>query len=236
MGQNWVSVREGAREGSLSRRSEGVDEVVARWDQLIRFAALELSAEIGDDVDPVFPRGQRDPRKRATTLTDSLCTDGLLNGALRIPNTAGDLRVEANLRARQITAAVDVGAPQDKGTKGRVSWLVNQISEAQGDVVVEAYAKNARTGTSATLDQTIEDRYAPLDDQRREPHRFRVVMRAEMGMGRKSGARSAGFIESVMRLVNSFYGDVVQNISPWQPPAPKLTKQPEAEETTTDHT
>lgn len=229
MGQTWVSIREGAREGSLSRRTEGIDDVVARWDQLIRFAALELSAEIGDDVDPVFPRGQRDPQKRAATLTDSLCADGLLDGALRIPNTAGDLYVEANLRARQITAAIDVGAPQDKGTRGRVSWLVNQIADASGEVVVEAYAKNARAGTAATLEETKDDRYAPLGEERKEPHRFRVVMRSEMGMGRKSGTRSRGFIDSVMHLINSFYGDVVQNIAPWQPPAPKLTRQSEIE-------
>jgi hypothetical protein len=43
-----------------------------------------------------------------------------------------------------------------------------------------------------------------------------------MGMGRKPGTRSPGFIESILDLVESFYGGVVQQITPWQPPAPKL--------------
>lgn len=231
MGQHWVAIRDGAREGSLSRRSEGLDDVVARWDQLIRYAALNLSAEIGEDVDPVLPRSQRDPRHRTAALVDSIVTDGSLTGALRIPNTASDMQVEVNLRARQITASLDVGAPFDKGTKGRISWLVNQISDAPRDLMLEAYAKNARSHTSATLGAVLEDRYAVLDADRREPHRFRVVMRAEMGMSRKSGARSPGFIDAFLKLLNTFYGEVVQNISAWHPPAPKLTR---AERTSED--
>lgn len=229
MGQHWVVIRDSAREGTLSNRSEGVDNVVTRWDQLLRFAALELRAEIGEDVDPVFPRSQTDVRQRASALIDSLCSMGTLSGALRIPHTAGDLRVEADLRARQLTASLDVGAPLDKGAKGRMSWLVNQLRDAPGEVDIEVFAKNARTSTNADLNQTRDDRYAPLDAGRTEPYRFRIVMRAEMGMGRKTGTRSPGFITTVLNLINNFYGDVVQQITPWQRPAPKLTRQPQSE-------
>ena len=226
MGSHWVAIRDGARDGTLSTQSKGINDVVARWDQLIRFASLQLSAEIGEDVDSILPRGHRDPRKRSSALVDSLCTNGQLSGALRIPNTADDLHVEADLRGRRIMASLDVLAPQDKGARGRVSWLINQISSAPGGVVLEAYPKNARTGTFATLGQVREDRFALLDSERREPHRFKIVMREEMGTGRKSGSKNPGFIDALLNLINSFYGDVVQNISPWQPPAPKLTRPP----------
>jgi hypothetical protein len=92
--------------------------------------------------------------------------------------------------------------------------------------MVETYARNARVASMATLDQTREDRLAPLDEEKREPHRFRLVQRAEMGMGRATGARSPGFITTVLALVNDFYGNVVQEITPWQPPAPKRPKLP----------
>ena len=229
MGQHWVAVRDSAREGTLSNRSEGIDDVVARWDQLLRFGALELRAEIGEDVDPVFPRGQTDVRQRASALIDSLCSMGTLPGTLRIPHTVGDLRVEADLRARQLTASLYVGAPLDKGAKGRMSWLVNQLKDAPGDVDIEVFAKNARASTTASLDETRSDRYAPLDDGRTEPYRFRIVMRSEMGMGRKTGTRSSSFITTVLNLINSFYGDVVQQITQWQRPASKLPRPPESE-------
>ena len=230
MGQDWVSIRDGAREGTLSKRSSGIDDVAQRWDQLLRFGALRLSADIGEDVSTILPRGQSDARQRTAALVDSLSTTGILSGGLRIPNTAGDLTMDADLRARQITASIDINAPQDKGARGRVSWLVNQLSDAPGDLVIEAYPKNARTGTAATLEQTREDRYAPLDEDRKDPFRFKIIMRAEMGMARKAGTRSPGFIASVLDLLEKFYGSVVQQITPWQPPAPKLKQaKPEPE-------
>lgn len=232
MGPNWVGVRDGAREGVLTRRSEGIADVVARWDQLLSFAALQLSAEIGGDVDPVHPRGQADTKARSAALVESLCSDGRLTGALRIPNTAGDLGIEANLRSRRITAFLDVLAPQDRGSRGRVSWLVGQLDEAPGRLVIESYARNARSPSMATLDETREDRLAPLEDKK-EPHRFRLVQRAEMGMGRAAGQRSPGFITSVLNLINEFYGGVVQEVAAWQAPAPKLTR-PIAPEATED--
>ncbi len=224
MGPHWVAVRDAAREGTLSKRTEGIGDITARWDQLLRFASLQLSAEIGSDVDPVYPRGQNDAKARSAALIDSLVSEGRLLGALRIPNTAGDLQVEANLRSRRLSAYLDVTAPTDRGSKARVSWLVGQLGEAPGRVVVESYVRNARVPTMATLDQTREDRLAPLDENKRDTHRFRLVQRAEMGMGRSTGQRSPGFITTVLGLINDFYGGVVQEVTPWQPPAPKLTR------------
>ncbi len=222
MGPNWVRVRDGAREGTLSRRTVGLDDVVARWDQLIRFSALKLSAEIGEDVNPVFPRGQEKLEHRSAAMIESLSDSGTLTGGLRIPHTAGDLRVEADVRARRLSASINVTAPADRGARARVSWLVNQLKDAPRDLVIEAFAKNARSGTSATLGKTRDDRLVVLDDSRTEPYRFRVAVGAEMGLSRKARPRSPGFIDSVLRLINGFYGNVVQDISPWQRPTPKL--------------
>ncbi|HEU4320941.1 MAG TPA: stress response protein [Acidimicrobiia bacterium] len=224
MGPHWVGVRDGAREGTLSRRTEGIGDVATRWDQLLRFAALQLSAEIGVDVDPVVPRGQSDSRARTNALIESLITEGRLSGALRIPNTAGDLAIEANLRSRRLIASLDVTAPQDKGARGRVSWLVGQLGQAPANLVIETYARHSRLPAMATLDETREDRMAPLDEERKEPHRFRLVQRAEMGQGRATSGRSPGFIATVLSVVNDFYAGVVQEIVPWQPPAPKFAK------------
>ena len=194
----------------------------ARWDQLLRFAALKLSAEIGEDVGPVIPRDQSDIKQRTSAMIDSITEVGALSGGLRIPHKAGDLRVEADVRARRLTAFMNVRAPLDKGGKGRVSWLVSQLKDAPRDVVIEAFAKNARAGTAATLGKARDDRQAPLDDARTPPYRFKVILGSEMGLSRKARARHPGFIESVLSLINGFYGDVVQHITPWQPPTPKL--------------
>jgi hypothetical protein len=47
-----------------------------------------------------------------------------------------------------------------------------------------------------------------------------------MGVARKAGGRTPGFVDSILALVDQFYEGVVQNVTAWQPPAPK--RQPTA--------
>jgi hypothetical protein len=224
MGPNWVAVRDGARAHALAKKDDGVEDVVARWDQLIRYAALKLGSEIGEDVIQVLSKAHRDPKARQAHLVEQLCGPGTLDGALRIPNTAGDLEILADLRAQQLVASLTVTAPQDKGAVGRVSWLVNQLKDVNPSVVLEAYPKNAKTGPTTTLRQALEDRQTLIGDDKREAFKFRVVWRRDMGMPRKSGGKNPGFIDTVLGLIDAFYGEIVQNITPWVPPAPKIKR------------
>lgn len=59
-----------------------------------------------------------------------------------------------------------------------------------------------------------------------DPPRFRLMRTVEMGAGRKTGRKSPGFIDSILNVVDSFYGSVVQTITPWAPKAPKISAQP----------
>jgi len=224
MGPYWVTVRDAARSGTLSKRTEGIEDVCARWDQLVRYAALKLGSEIGQDVTHLLPRSHRDPDKRLTHLIDSLTGTALLDASLRIPNTAGDLQIAADLRGQHLTASLDIDAPQDKGARGRLTWLVNQLQDAAPELIIESYAKNARTPTTATLAALRDDRSAGIDQNRREAHKFKIVAHAEMGKGRKTGQRNPGFITTILNLIDKFYEDIVQDIKPWQPPTPKLKR------------
>lgn len=224
MGPQWIGVRDGAKAGTLDRRAEGLDDVVSRWDQLLRYAALRLGSEIGEDVTQVLPKVMQNGKARAQYLTEQLVGVGHVDGTLRIPNTIGDLALTADLRGQQLVAAVDVRAPDDRGARARVTWLVNQLKDAPGDLAIECYAKNAKQCTSATLDAAREDRYAVLGEGQREPVRFRLVLRTPMGQGRRTGKKNPGFIDSVLNVIDRFYGDVVQNLTVWQAPAPKIKR------------
>lgn len=223
MGPNWVSVRDGARDASLRKNDEAVQDVALRWDQLLRYAALQLGAQIGSDVQHHLTKAQTDQRVRAAHLVEALVAGNPLDGTLRVPNTVGDIEVFADLKARRISACVTVAAPQDRGGRGRCSWIVNQLKEAPAGLVIEAYPKNARTPNTASLAQAIEDRDILLGEDKREPAKFQIVFTTEMGAGRKTGKKSPGFIDSVLNLIETFYASVVQMITPWTPKAPKIS-------------
>ena len=157
MGPNWTAVRDAVHDVGASPKTEGVDYICSRWDQLLRYGALMLGANLGSDVSIMVSRAHEDPTARLGYLMDQLTREGLLTGALRVPDTVGDIEVVADLRARQLQVTVEVPAPQDKGRRGRVSWLLRQLRDAPEQTVVEAWPKNARSCYSASLAAAREE-------------------------------------------------------------------------------
>lgn len=228
MGPCWVEVRTAARDRALLAKEPRTLDIVDHWDELLQYAALRLGSEIGQRIEVVGLNGKRvDPSRRRSDLATDLAERGLLHGALRVPNTAGDLEIHADLRAQQLTAALNVEAPRDKGARGRISWLVGQLDQAPERTVVESWPRNGRAATTATgIASAREDRTVMLAPDGKEPARFRLILRSPMGVARKAGGRTAGFVDTVLQLIDGFYGDVVQNIMPWQPPTPRRPAPP----------
>ena len=226
MGENWLPIRDGAREGTLNRRSDGITEIAQRWDQLLGFASLKLGADIGRDVCEVIPRAhQADPTLRTKAFVESIADSGRLEGALRIPDTIADLDIEVDLKARQNILSTTVEAPGDKGAKGRIGWLVRQLTEAPGELVIEAYTKNARSGMAAKLEDVREDSSVLIGDDKKDPVKFRLVARSEMGLGRKVG-KKPGFAKAIINSIEAFYGDILQNLTAYQAKAPQIQQRP----------
>jgi hypothetical protein len=225
MGPDWVAVRDAARDNGLRKSDPAVRDIAQRWDQLLRFAALRLEADIGESVTQQLPSAQREVSKRLQHLVEQVVTSGRLDGVLRIPNTVGDLELSVDLRARRITAAVTVPAPDDRGGRARCTWLASQLdADVDRRLVVEAYARNARTATTATLEQIRDDKDCLLGEDKKDPAKFRLVLTREMGVARRTGRTSPGFIDSVLALITDFYGTVIQDLTAWTPRAPKITR------------
>lgn len=231
MGPAWVEVRSECRNGTLQRRDQGALEIADRWQQFLRFAALRLGADIGQPVHVVWPGNRRlEPNQRTTDLATSLAEHGLLIGALRVPDTAGDIELLADLRAQQVAAAIMIEAARDRGARGRVSWLLSQLVEAPDRTVIEIWTRNARNTTvSASLGSARDDRTLLLSPDGKEPSRFRLVLRAPMGTARKGGGRTASFVDSVLAVLDEFYETVVQDLRVWHPPAPRRQPIEEAD-------
>ena len=77
-------------------------------------------------------------------LAKVLAADGALDAVIRVPDAVGDLRLRADLRARQTLTSVTVEAPREGRVTSRINWLLRQLGEAPDDLRVEAGYPNAR--------------------------------------------------------------------------------------------
>lgn len=225
MGSQWVTVRDGARQGTL-RAGEGTHSVVTHWEQYIDYLALGLSQDLGGAVEAVRPKKQT-LAERLAARTKELIDEGKLTGAIRIPDAAADMTLMADLRARQVTTSAEVTAPRDGARQlTRVNWLVRQLADAPSDVRLTAFFKGVRS-TSSVLLAEARERPASLlsaDDPRREIRSFEVAVSRSLGM--KNGRVKGSFVADTRQQLIDFYGDVLQNVHAWQPAPRRLPATP----------
>ncbi len=227
MGQYWVAVRRAAREETLRLSDEGVEETAARWDQLIQFLCLGLGSRLGEEVRPVLTsKDLRDPDSRVAWVARELVKNGTLSGGIRIPNTVGPIHLTALLRRGVVQASIEVESPDLKRSSARLNWLLRQIQNAPADLRIDVRFLRTSKTASDLLDRVVEDPRRVLDRER-TPRSFILTLSENVGMKRNAGR--GGFITDVSALLDRFYRDVVQGVTAWSPPAPRLSSSVEEE-------
>ncbi len=137
MGENWVKVRNGASDGTLRASDAEVREIAGRWEQFVEYVCLGLDQDLGRDVRPVRSRSQTSA-VRVDAHCKNLADNGALEAAIRVPDAAGDLALQADLRARKIITSVVIDAPAEGRPATRVKWLLKQLKDAPPGLVIEA--------------------------------------------------------------------------------------------------
>jgi hypothetical protein len=223
MGADWVTAREAIAAGTLRMNDKSLPDVVTRWEQLLRFAALRLGRELGADVHVVMSRKEAtDFRMRLAAQSRSITADGQLLGTLRIPAAIAPLDIAVDLRAARVVVSVDVDAPREGRATTRVSWLLRQLKDAPEGLRIDAFPQGSRTSRSELLGAVREDPTVLLDQLKREPRLFRIA--ATSAAGPKRGTGRGAFIDSVLAATDGFYEAVMQHLQPWSSKAPQLPK------------
>jgi hypothetical protein len=121
MGDRWVPVRDGAREATLKPSDAGVRDVARRWEQHVGYLALGLTQDLGRRVEPLWPR-KLEPGARRELHVRSMVDQGKLLAAIRVPDAAGPIDLEADLRGRRFRTSIVVAAPKDGRPSTRINW------------------------------------------------------------------------------------------------------------------
>lgn len=234
MGENWVRVRDAARTGTLRSTDDGAQAVAARWEQLVEYLCLHLSQELGVDVKQLKPR-RKSALERVAESTQQLAVNGILERAIKVPDAIGPIQLEANLQARLVTTSVELDAPKDmKMPKTKVNWLLRQLKEAPDDLRIEVRFASSRQTTSELLGDCRDDPECLLnpDDPKREPRTFTLAR--SMPMAKKGGLDKGSFAAGIRKQATDFYRDLVQDLVPPQPKAPKLPSKKDQQQPPTD--
>jgi hypothetical protein len=229
MGQNWVTVRNGVRNGTIRPGDAAVGDVVDRWEQFVEYLCLGLSQDLGVQVLSVQSKA-KDGQSWTDELLKRLESEGVLSSSFKVPGAVGPIEVEADLRARLTRVSVKLNAPKEGRPLTRVTWMLRQLRKAPDDLRIEVRFARTKESTALLLRDAREDPNALLSpsDPKREPRSFSLSLARPLGTKRGKGERS--FVLETRRQVVSFYGDLVEGLVDWRPKAPKLSSDKSSDE------
>jgi hypothetical protein len=221
MGDRWVAVRDGARESTLKSSDPSVKTIATRWEQFVEYLALGLTQDLGRQVEPQWPR-KLDANGRRDLHVRSMVEQGKLGASIRVPDAAGPIDLEADLKGRRFRTSITIGAPKDGRPTTRINWLLRQLTNGKDDLLVQVRYPLEKESTSASLKdaRAKPDRLLYGPDAKREPMSFRVSLSRDLGM--KRGKLAGSFVLESKQQTSEFYRAIVQGLRAWAPAAPKL--------------
>lgn len=229
MGSTWVTVRDACLRQTVRANDKETLEVVAKFDQLVSFAAMRLSRQLGVHVQTAIARRDiASPVARLQGQATTLAKTGQLTGGVIVPNAVAPISITLDLRASRVDLALALSAPTYGRQATRISWLLRQLSSAPPNLHVRARVSHARgDGPSKSLSDLVDQPLALLEDRHAEIASFTLTL--SRATGTKRGQGRGSFVGSVLDAIDGFYSDVVQHLRPWTDLPPKV-KAPEAAE------
>lgn len=223
MKAGWKEVSEIIRaQQQLKVTDECVEEAVLSWYEEEKDMALLLSRKLGVLV-------KSSAKNKETIKKDiyRLVKDNYINGSLTVKNSVSDIKISAEFERRMVSMSVKVLPPMDKGTVARISWIARQLESCrkksedtfnsiESNIWIEADIKFAKANLKIKLSELSN-----LSEQvnGKEIQAFHIILGNSFGAGFASNKK---FISLIEQMLLDYYEGIVQHMTNWNRPAPKL--------------
>lgn len=216
----------------FTKSSEEVSQIASDWIQESKDLSMRLSSLVNEQVEVRHSRAAKsDINVLLKEIVEELTTRHCLVTELAVPNSAGGIKVCANLQTRQIIVSMSLTAPKDKkSTSARVNWLLRMLKEDDADqLVIGATWASRIENTHATVGQLRENpNVLQCSNEKLAPVSFIVNLMVDNV--RSFNGRQT-FVTLLEESVESFYKIAGQHIKAWQPSPPKAKPMKEDLET-----
>ena len=234
MKPGWKEVIEKINSGkSLKVKDPDVEETIESWQQEEKDMALILSRKLGVFVNSGESKYKGDLKARLEDDKKRLLSDFTLRSIHRVKDAVSPIEITAFFRKRSIEMSVTLGAPQDKTVKGQLGWIRKQLincnkkepelySKLNSNILIDISFKRTNKYERVTV-ENIDTIYNEIKDK--EIKEFKVINMIDFG---KNFSSRSKFVEIIEQMLVDYYKGIIQYLTKWEKPAPKIKDSPMA--------
>lgn len=216
---------------------EDTKDAITSWHQEEKDMALKLSRELGVLVKIKNAKSKKTFAELIDDSAKEFISTKQLKSQLCIKDAVSDINIIADAMQKKIVMSVILDAPIDKGARGKVSWVKKQVENCIDkiakinnpmifdenfftalikDIVIFVGVKHSRASIGFSL-RDLDDRFDQLKDK--DINRFEVVCDRDLGRDFYAPKK---FVEEIEKMLLHFYAGIVQNLSAYRQPSPKM--------------
>ncbi|OIO68126.1 MAG: hypothetical protein COW19_01970 [Zetaproteobacteria bacterium CG12_big_fil_rev_8_21_14_0_65_55_1124] len=231
MGPEWKDVCQAVLTTPLKKHAPEVESTVSTWHQLVKYLALEMSVATSNPVAVYMSRNHKESAQNYMQAgVTSLVDRNELESQFVVPNTAGRIKLVADIKGRTLVASMRLDAPKDKQqVKSRVAWLVRQLSKcADTAMQIKIIWPNRSADDVYCLTDLREEKVVVTPPSAKAlPNAFEVMRVYELA-GRFAAPKV--FVEEAEKILPDFYENAGQHLRAWIAPPPKIKPQRDEED------
>jgi len=225
MKAGWKELAECIRaQKALKQSDHFIEEAVLSWYEEEKDMALLLSRKLG-----VLVKSSSKNKDSLKNDIKKVIKDNYINGELIIKNAASDIKLMAEFERRMVSMSVKLTPPLDRGNKAKITWIGKQLENCkkkndtlflklEKELIIEADIKYAKANIKVKLSELDELIELTKD---KEIQGFKVTLNRGFGVGFASVKK---FIVLIDNMVLEYYEGIVQYVSTWTRPTPKIVQ------------
>jgi len=228
MKAGWKELAENIRtQKGLKVSDEYIEDAVLSWYEEEKDMALLMSKKLGVLV-------KSSPKNKDSIKKDikRVVKEHFLNGELIIKNSVSNIRLMAEFERRLVAMSVKITPPLDKGNKAKITWISKQFENCKkkNEILFQKLEKEIILETDIKFAQAnIKVKLSELDEliektKSKDIQGFKIVLNRSFG---SRFASNKNFIVDIEKMVLEYYEGIVQHISTWNRPTPKIIQDEE---------
>ena len=226
MKAGWKDLAENIRaQKPLKISDEYIEDAVLSWHEEEKDMALLLSRKLG-----VLVKSSSKSKDSLKNDIKRIVNENYITGTLAIKDSVSDIKVNAEFERRVVSMSIKVTPPMDKGTVARITWISKQLENCkkknssvfhklEDNIWIEANIKFAQLNLKVNLSNISS---LQESSKGKEIQAFNIVLINGFGANFPSNKK---FIVLIEQMLLEFYEGIVQYMTNWNRPAPKLEQE-----------
>lgn len=220
---------------TLNKHSETATGAVGDWFQLLRYQTIQLTLATGQPCAVKLSRmHESEPERRLSDNVSKLVETQEFTADIQIPNAAADITVTLNFQRRTLTLSASIQAPQDvKQQRAAISFVTQQVKHlADSDLNVRVNWPRRTKATELPIAKALDEyeRKNLISESTSDlPTSVELIRLVDLGARIKSSSKVP---EEMEAHLETFYGEVVQQLKRHVPKPPRIKEKNSAREKT----